>query len=131
MKIVRKVIDNAFIVLEITGEVKLGESAVRLSAELASALSDSAVEGVVLDLENINYLDSTGLGELVGYLGRFQDSGKRLRLVKPNQTVVKLLQLTRLDEVFKIYPDEESALEGMLEPHPSPDSQSNSTKESQ
>lgn len=114
MKIVRNVIDNSFIVLEITGEVRLGESAEHLSAELASVLSDPAVEGVVLNLENINYLDSTGLGELVGYLGRFQDSGKRLKLVKPNQTIVKLLQLTRLDQVFKIYPDEESALEDML-----------------
>jgi anti-sigma B factor antagonist len=114
MKIVRKVIDNSFIVLEITGEVRLGESAEHLSSELASLLSDASVEGVVLDLENINYLDSTGLGELVGYLGRFQDSGKRLKLVKPNQTIVKLLQLTRLDLVFKIYPDEESALEDML-----------------
>lgn len=114
MKIVRKVIDKSFIVLEITGDVRLGESAEQLSAELASVLSDTAVEGVVLDLENINYLDSTGLGELVGYLGRFQDSGKRLRLVKPNPTVVKLMQLTRLDQVFKIYPDEESALEDLL-----------------
>ena len=114
MRIVRKTIDSAFIVLEITGEVKLGESAESLSAELASILSDAAVEGVVLNLENINYLDSTGLGELVGYLGRFQDSGKRLKLVKPNLTIVKLLQLTRLDQVFKIYPDEGSALEDML-----------------
>jgi anti-sigma B factor antagonist len=114
MKIVKKVIDSSIIVLEITGEVKLGESAERFSEELARVLADTAVEGVILDLENINYLDSTGLGELVGYLGRFQDSGKRLRLVKPNQTVVRLLQLTRLDLVFKVYPSEESALEDML-----------------
>lgn len=120
MKIVRKAIDNTFVVLEITGEVKLGESAERFGAELASVLSDPAVEGVVLQLENINYLDSTGLGELVGYLGRFQGSGKRLKLVKPNQTVIKLLQLTRLDQVFNIYPDEESALEAMLGAQPDP-----------
>jgi anti-sigma B factor antagonist len=114
MKIVKKVIDNTIIVLEITGEVKLGESAERLSEELSKLLTDQAVEGVILDLENINYMDSTGLGELVGYLSRFQDSGKRLKLVNPNQTVIKLLQLTRLDLVFKVYPSEEKALEDML-----------------
>jgi anti-sigma B factor antagonist len=114
MKIVKKVIDSTIIVLDITGEVKLGESAERLSEELSNLLTDQAVEGVILDLENINYMDSTGLGELVGYLSRFQDSGKRLKLVNPNQTVVKLLQLTRLDLVFKVYSSEEKALEDML-----------------
>jgi anti-sigma B factor antagonist len=114
MKIVKKVIDNTIIVLDITGEVKLGESAERLSEELSKLLTDQAVEGVILDLENINYMDSTGLGELVGYLSRFQDSGKRLKLVNPNQTVIKLLQLTRLDLVFKVYSSEEKALEDML-----------------
>ncbi len=114
MKITKKVIDNTIIVLDITGEVKLGESAERLSEELSKLLTDQAVEGVILDLENINYMDSTGLGELVGYLSRFQDSGKRLKLVNPNQTVIKLLQLTRLDLVFKVYTSEEKALEDML-----------------
>jgi anti-sigma B factor antagonist len=114
MKIVKKVIDNTIIVLDITGEVKLGESAERLSEELSKLLNDGSVEGVILDLENINYMDSTGLGELVGYLSRFQDSGKRLKLVNPNQTVIKLLQLTRLDLVFKVYSSEEKALEDML-----------------
>lgn len=114
MKIVKKVIDSSVIVLDITGEVKLGESAESLSAELAALLTDPAVEGVVLNLENINYMDSTGLGELVGYLSRFQDSGKRLKLVNPNVTIVKLLQLTRLDQVFAIYQSEEKAIEDML-----------------
>jgi anti-sigma B factor antagonist len=114
MKIVKKVIDNSLIVLDITGEVKLGDSAERLSDELAKLLDDPKIEGVILDLENINYIDSTGLGELVGYLSRFQDSGKRLKLVNPNQTIVKLLQLTRLDRIFNIYTSEEAALDDML-----------------
>ena len=114
MKIVKKIIDNAIIVLEITGEVKLGESAERLSEELSKLLADAQVDGVILDLESINYMDSTGLGELVGHLGRFQDSGKRLKHVNPNETIAKLMKLTKLDQVFKIYASEESALEDML-----------------
>jgi anti-sigma B factor antagonist len=114
MKIVKKIIDNSLIVLDITGEVKLGDSAEKLSEELAKLLEDSQIEGVILNLENINYIDSTGLGELVGYLSRFQDSGKRLKLVNPNQTIVKLLQLTRLDRIFNIYTSEEAALDDML-----------------
>ena len=114
MKFIRKVIGN-IVILDITGEIRLGESARELSAELGKTLSSPDVEGVVIQMENINYIDSTGLGELVGYLGRFQDSGKRLKLVSPNQTVMKLLQLTKLDQVFKIYGSEESALEDFLD----------------
>ena len=114
MRIAKKVLDKSIIILDVTGEVSLGESAQQLSAELAKLLQEEGVECVVLNLENINYMDSTGLGELVGYLGRFEDSGKRLKLVKPNQTILKLMKLTRLDEIFKIYGSEEEALEDVV-----------------
>lgn len=110
MKLVKKVIDS-ILILDLTGEIRLGESAGQLSAELERIINDDSVKGVILNMENINYIDSTGLGELVGYLGRFKDKGKKLRLVKPNHTVVRLLQLTKLDQVFIIKSDEASALE--------------------
>lgn len=110
MKLVKKVIDS-ILILDITGEIKLGESAGQVSIELEKILSDESVKGVILNMENINYIDSTGLGELVGYLGRFKDKGKKMRLIKPNHTVVRLLQLTKLDQIFIINSDEESALE--------------------
>lgn len=113
MRFVRKVIDN-IVILDVTGEIRLGESAKQLSAELSKILSDEGVAGVVIQMENINYIDSTGLGELVGYLGRFTDKGKRLKLVRPNQTVLKLLQLTKLDQVFTICDSEEAALEDLM-----------------
>ena len=114
MKSVKRVIGNV-VILDITGEIRLGESAKQLSTEMEKILSDPDIAGVILQMENINYIDSTGLGELVGYLSRYQGSGKRLRMVNPNMTVLKLLKLTKLDEVFKIYKDEESALEDFVE----------------
>ncbi|MEW6758776.1 MAG: STAS domain-containing protein [Acidobacteriota bacterium] len=114
MKIVKKALDTSVIILDITGEITLGESAEHLSEELARLLGEPSVECVVLNMENINYMDSTGLGELVGYLTRFADTGKRLKLVRPSQTIVKLLELTRLNEVFKAYASEEQALEEAL-----------------
>ena len=110
MKLVKKVIDS-ILILDITGEIRLGESASQLTVELEKVLNDVMVKGVILNMENINYIDSTGLGELVGYLGRFKDKGKKLRVVRPNHTVVKLLQLTKLDQVFIIRGDEETAME--------------------
>lgn len=114
MKIAKKALDNSVMILDVTGEITLGESAAQLSAELSKLLAEKQVECVVLDLENINYMDSTGLGEVVGYLSRFQDSGKRLKLVNPNLTIMKLMKLTGLDEIFKIYTSEEEALEDVI-----------------
>ncbi len=114
MKIVKQALDHSVVLLEITGEVTLGESAEVLSLELRQILEDPSVVGVVLNLENINYVDSTGLGELVGYLGRFADKGKRLKLVRPNSVVRRLLTLTHLDEVLKVYETEEEALEDLV-----------------
>ena len=114
MKLVKKVIES-IVILDITGEIRLGESASQLTVELEKILNDQSVKGVILNMENINYIDSTGLGELVGYRGRFKDMGKKLRLVKPNMTVTNLLRLTKLDTVFTIKADEESALEDFAE----------------
>ncbi len=114
MKIVKKVLDNSITILDITGQVSIGESATHLSSELTQLLDDAQVEGVILNLEHINYMDSTGLGEVVGHLNRYGDNGKRLKLVKPNKTITKLMELTRLNEIIKIYGSEEEALEDMF-----------------
>ncbi len=114
MKIVKKVLDNSITILDITGQVSIGESATHFSSELSQLLDDPQVEGVILNLEHINYMDSTGLGEVVGHLNRYGDNGKRLKLVKPNKTITKLMELTRLNEIIKIYGSEEEALEDMF-----------------
>ncbi len=101
-------------VVRIHGVVKLGDSARELAAVLEELLSTGS-DAVVLDLEEIDYLDSTGLGELVGYLQRFSDAGKRLALLNPHTRVVNLLKLTRLDEVFTIFTDRAAALEALGE----------------
>ncbi len=114
MKVVKKTLDNSVVILDITGQVVLGESADQLSAELSALLDDKEIEGVLINMENIDYMDSTGLGELVGHLTRFSENDKRLRLVKPNRTITKLMQLTRLNELVKVYNSEEEALEDMF-----------------
>ncbi len=114
MKIVKKALDNSITILDITGQVSIGESATHLSGELSKLLDDPQVEGVILNLEHINYMDSTGLGEVVGHLNRYRDNGKRLKLVKPNKTITKLMELTRLNEIIRVYGSEEEALEDMF-----------------
>jgi len=97
-------------VLRIQGVVKLGESARQFSEFLEKVLEED--EGpVLLDFEKIDTLDSTGLGELIGYLQRFEERERRMAIVRPKDRVVALLKLTRLDTLIRIFPDDEAALE--------------------
>jgi len=99
-------------VVGIEGVIQLGESARRLSKYLQGLL-DGGAEKVILDLSQIDYVDSTGLGELVGYLQRFSEQGRRLVLLNPRTRILNLLKLTRLDEVFPIFEDRAGAMEAL------------------
>jgi anti-sigma B factor antagonist len=97
-------------IVKLQGVVKLGESASQFSDFLEAVLQDD--EGpVLLDFEQIDTLDSTGLGELIGYLQRFEERKRRMAIVRPKDRVVALLRLTRLDTLIRIFPDEDAALQ--------------------
>jgi anti-sigma B factor antagonist len=65
---------------------------------------------VIIDFSKINFIDSTGIGELVGYLGRFRSSHRELILVNPSERIRKLLQVAKLAELFPIYDTVDAAL---------------------
>jgi anti-sigma B factor antagonist len=108
MKIERSEDGNVTIVA-IEGVIRLGESARKFSAYLEDLLKEG-VPSVLIDLSAIDHVDSTGLGELVGYLQRFTEEGRRLALLNPHRRILNLLKLTKLDEVFPIYQDRADAV---------------------
>ena len=67
-------------------------------------------ERVVIDLEAVGFLDSAGLGILVGGLKRARTRGGELELVCTGQDVLKPLEITGLDRVFTIHPGRDAAL---------------------
>ena len=106
--------ENGVTVVAVRGVINFGESARQFSTYL-SELLDAGVPSVLVDMSGIDHVDSTGLGELVGYLQRFEKEGRRLALFRPHQRILNLLRLTRLDEIFSIYEDRGEAIEA-LEP---------------
>ena len=96
-------------ILDIEGSIKLGESAEFFSESLENVLRNEKTS-VVIDFSHINYIDSTGIGELIGYLSKFSGEHRQVLLVNPSERVLKLLKVVRLDKVFKIFPDEDSAV---------------------
>jgi anti-sigma B factor antagonist len=82
---------------------------------LRSQLHD-ATEGdaqlVVVDLADVTFIDSAGLGALVGAHRRMREAGGRLRIVRPPPLVARAFELTGLDEVLDLRDDREHALGG-------------------
>ena len=98
-----------FTILYVEGLIKLGESAEFFSSALENVLKNES-SNVIIDFTKIDYIDSTGIGELVGYLGKFTTQNRKLILVNPSERIQKLLRLAKLDTVFKIYHTEEEAI---------------------
>jgi anti-sigma B factor antagonist len=96
-------------VLRVEGVVRMGESAQFLAQTLDKLLADER-GNVLVDLERINYIDSTGIGELVGYFGKFREKGRRLILVKPADRIRKLLEIAKLDGIFPTYGELDEAI---------------------
>ena len=95
--------------LAVEGVIKLGQSA----RFLADALKRSLAEGdghVLLDLSDVNYMDSTGIGELVGYLVRLRAEERKLILVRPSERIVQLLTVAGVASMFPTYDTVEDAL---------------------
>ena len=108
MIVEKKHVDN-FTILYVEGLIKLGESAEFFSSALENVLKNESTN-VIVDFTKIDYIDSTGIGELVGYLGKFTTQNRKLILVNPSERIMKLLKLAKLDAVFKIYNTEEEAI---------------------
>jgi anti-sigma B factor antagonist len=99
-------------VVEVRGVINFGESARQFSSYLEELLT-SGVPAVLVDMSGIDNVDSTGLGELVGYLQRFEREGRRLALYRPHRRILSLLRLTRLDEIFSIFENRPEAIEAL------------------
>jgi anti-sigma B factor antagonist len=74
------------------------------------ALGAAGHSKVVLDLRNVSYVDSTGLGAIVGGYTSLTKLGGTLKLVNPNQRTVELLLMTQLNTLFEVFDDVQNAV---------------------
>lgn len=82
---------------------------------LKEAISEVARDGsphIVIDMEGVTFVDSTGLGSVIAALKQVRSKEGQLRLAAPNQQVRVVLELTTLDRVFPYYATVEEAVSG-------------------
>jgi anti-sigma B factor antagonist len=110
MRLEEEVRGNAAIVRPY-GSLRAGETAEALEKALGRAEAQAS-GAALLDLSNVREIDSTALGVVVGTGRRLHAAGRELYLVGPNERVLLLFQLTKLDAVFPVAPSVEDALSG-------------------
>ena len=99
---------EGIVILHLKGRLTVGESN-PLREKIAEVLA-SAHNNIVLDLEDIDYIDSTGLGGMVICYTQVKKAGGTLKLMKLNRRNVELLALTRLHTVFEVFAEELDAI---------------------
>lgn len=96
------------VVIEVAGEID-----VYTAPKLRDRLSDLVAEGaheLIIDMEGVEFLDSTGLGVLVGGLKKVRSHNGSLALVCTQERLLKIFQITGLSKVFAIHDSVETAL---------------------
>lgn len=96
-------------VVDVAGRITLGEG----SSALRDALRDMVAKGhkkILLNLGEVSYIDSSGIGELVSGFTSVTNSGGQLKLLGLTKRVKDLLQITKLYTVFDVHEEESSAI---------------------
>jgi anti-sigma B factor antagonist len=101
---------GAHAVLEVAGEIDV-YTAPKLREKLIELVNEGSYH-LVVDLEKVDFLDSTGLGVLVGGLKRVRNHDGSLELVCTQDKILKIFRITGLTKVFPIYDSVEDAIAG-------------------
>src|SRR5574340_500959 len=96
-------------VVDLSGRITLGEGSSLLRQTIRSLLSEGQ-KHIVLNLGDVTYIDSSGIGELVSGYTAVKNSGGELKLLNLTKKIHDLLQITRLYTVFDIKDDEATAI---------------------
>jgi len=96
-------------ILDMSGRVTLGEGLGDLRDSIREALSGTR-KNIVLNLGEVSYIDSSGLGQLIGSYASVRERGGQMKLVNLQKKVVDLMQITKLLTVFETYNTETAAL---------------------
>src|SRR3974390_2330477 len=97
------------VVVDLKGRITVGPEATALREKVA-ALCASGVKNLVLNLAQVDYIDSTGLGALVMVATSLRKAGGSVKLLNLNRRNIELLVMTKLATVFEIFNDEQEAV---------------------
>ena len=104
---VRRIGDVA--IVDLSGKITLGENTGILRDELRSLLAQGT-KNIILNMGEVSYVDSAGLGELVGAYTTATNQGGAVKLLNLQGKMKDLMQITKLHTIFPAYDNEKAAL---------------------
>ncbi|MBV8070348.1 MAG: STAS domain-containing protein [Acidobacteriaceae bacterium] len=96
-------------IVDLNGKVTLGESTGVLRDELRGLLAQGR-KNIILNMAQVSYVDSAGLGELVGAYTTATNQGGAVKLLHLQSKMKDLMQITKLHTIFPSYEDENTAV---------------------
>jgi anti-sigma B factor antagonist len=96
-------------IVDLNGRITAGQEAGALR-EKVTALAAASVHNLVLNLKDVDYIDSTGLGTLVMSATTMRKAGGVIKLLNLNRRNIELLVMTKLATVFEIFNDDQDAV---------------------
>jgi anti-sigma B factor antagonist len=102
--------NSGVLIISLTGDMIGGPDAIKLSEALHEQVN-AGRRNIVVDLRNVQWMNSSGLGILIGGVSAVRNHGGDLRLLNLNEKPRKVLEVTQLDRIFKIYSSEAEAVE--------------------
>lgn len=110
MKISKEIVKGKALFLSLEGDL-IGEvSGVEL-LEITENQLVGDIESCIVDMENVRYMNSSGIGVLITLLTKVKNKNGKMVLIKPSNQIVKLLEITKLDAVFTILKSKSEAEE--------------------
>jgi anti-sigma B factor antagonist len=101
--------DGRVTILTLRGDLVIGEAETAFKKKVTRLLEEGHAH-LLVDLSEVGFLDSSGLGALVRALTNSQKEGGNTKLLQPGPQILKLLEMTRLDSVFEIHDKLEEAI---------------------
>jgi anti-sigma B factor antagonist len=100
---------EGIVLLECKGRIVAGGETAEFRAETERVLAEGQIN-LILDLEGIDFIDSTGLGAMVMASSAVRKKGGKVKLLHLNKRHVELLVITKLTTMFEMYDDEQDAV---------------------
>ena len=104
-----RLIDPDITVFEISGRLHLGNNLVSIEVAIKRLIDDGARK-LVIDVATLNYVDSSGIGMLVGVSGHMEQAGGRVRIAGAADAVARSFTVVHMDRIVGLDPDVGSAV---------------------
>jgi len=96
-------------ILDCSGKITLGEGTMAIRNKVREILKEGGKK-IILNLGDVNYIDSSGIGELVSTFTTVTNAGGQLKLLNLTKKIQELLAITKLLTVFSVYQSEQEAI---------------------